>query len=82
MNKRMKTGGRDKGTPNKITSDVKHLIAELVTSELQHVYEHRHELDLIDRYRLACVMSKLIVPTPTKEVPYVEPPVIHIWENL
>ena len=82
MNKRMKTGGRDKGTPNKITSDVKHLIAELVMSELQHVYEHRHELDLIDRYRLACAMSRLIVPVPTKEAPYVEPPIIYIHPDL
>lgn len=82
MNKRMKTGGREKGTPNKITSDVKHLIADLVMSELEYIYEHRHELELIDRYRLACAMSRLIVPVPTKEAPYVEPPIIYIHPDL
>jgi hypothetical protein len=37
MNNRPKTGGRTKGTPNRLTSDIKPLIADFVSGELEHL---------------------------------------------
>jgi hypothetical protein len=81
-NKRLKTGGREKGTPNKINAELKALISEVALSEFLYIQEHLGDLELIDRYRFAVAMSRLIIAPPTKELPYSDPPIIYIHQDL
>ena len=62
-NKRLKTGGRGKGTPNKINAELKALISEVALSEFLYIQEHLGDLELIERYRFAVAMSRLIIAT-------------------
>lgn len=67
--KRKKSGGREKGTPNKITAEIRQILKNMVDSELSYISANIDSLSLESRVNLL-----------TKLLPYTLPkiqPVIH-----
>lgn len=67
----VKYGGRKKGTPNRLTKEVRSVLKDLVFEEISHVKSHLKKLDSRDRIEL---LIKLL--------PYVCPKVEKVSHNL
>jgi len=66
-----KTGGRQKGTPNKVTTDLRSILSELVSDELEHLQSHIHEMP--DEQRTQILLKLLPYVTPkTQAITYTE----------
>jgi len=61
-NNRLKTGGRTKGTPNKITSEIKESLKILLESNLQRLQTDIDSLEPKDRLRTLLELSKIVLP--------------------
>ena len=70
MAKGNKTGGRVKGTPNRLTKEMRLILKNVVGNELEHLNRHMEQLEPIDRLNL---LLKLL--------PYVMPKVKDIWHD-
>jgi len=57
-----KTGGRQRGTPNKVTTDLRSLINELVSDELEHLQSHIQQMP--DEQRTHILLKLLPYVTP------------------
>ena len=64
MAKGFKTGGRELGTPNKTTSELRKVLKHMVDDELQNLQDNINELEPKERIELL-----------TKQLPYVIPKV-------
>lgn len=71
MEKRNKTGGRKKGTPNRITSDAKEVLQKIITKEIKGISKLLEKLDPEDR-----------VEAITKLLPYIIPKQIHQQQEI
>ncbi len=58
-----KYGGREKGTPNKITSEIREKFMLLVESNIDRLQEDLNALEPIDRIRMIIGLSKFVLPT-------------------
>ena len=50
--KRMKTGGRSKGTPNASNANIRQMMRDYVVSEFEFIQMHLHELTIPERAML------------------------------
>jgi hypothetical protein len=50
--KRMKTGGRSKGTPNASNANIRQMMRDYVLSEFEFIQMHLHELTIPERAML------------------------------
>ena len=50
--KRMKTGGRSKGTPNASNANIRQMMRDYVVSEFEFIQMHLHELTISERAML------------------------------
>jgi len=66
MAKGFKTGGRSKGTPNKLTSETKELLHSVVNSEIKNLPDRLNELDTKDRLNLIAKFLPYILPKETE----------------
>jgi len=66
MAKGIKTGGRTKGTSNKLTAETKELLQSLVNSEIQALPEKLNELETKDRLNLITKFLPYILPKQTE----------------
>jgi len=82
MAKGIKTGGRDKGTPNAITKEIREILKTVIETELQNISEKMAKLT--DRERLEIVIKLLPYVLPRLEPeqqfnePETEPTIIYI----
>jgi hypothetical protein len=61
-NKRLKTGGRGKGTPNKITTEIREFYKELIENNLEQLEADIMELSPKDRIEILIKLSEFVVP--------------------
>ncbi len=81
--KGLKTGGRQSGTPNKITTDMRERIALMIMREMDIL--ETNKMSLSERRQSADIISKLlpyVMPRAMSEVTSGDPVVIHIAGNL
>ena len=57
-----KTGGRQKGTPNKLTKELKAVLQGIVTSELERLPESLKKLDDKDRLQFLVKIIPYVLP--------------------
>lgn len=62
MKLKQKTGGREKGTPNKLTQEVKEILAEVVNKELLNVGEVLESLQPKERLEIVIKMLPYVTP--------------------
>lgn len=65
MQHRKKTGGRLKGTPNKITGGLKQKIKEVVELEMSNFDEYLDELPPDKKIEYTLKLLSYVVPKPT-----------------
>ena len=73
--------GRKKGTPNVMTSELRAQLQLHVINELNAIQARMNELPLIDRYKVAAMLYKLVLPPETNDEPS-NAPVIIISKDL
>lgn len=61
---RKKTGGRTKGTPNRITSVLKYQLSKVLTSEYDRIPELLQQLPTAQRLNIVLRLSRFILPEP------------------
>jgi hypothetical protein len=66
MNSRTKTGGRTKGTPNKITNEVREILVNFLDEKTDEVMSIWKELDNREKIGLFIQLAKIVLP---KQIP-------------
>jgi hypothetical protein len=81
--KRNKTpgSGRKVGTPNVMTNELREQLRLHLVNELDAIQGRMDEIDLIDRYKVAVMLFKLLLPTQTNDEPS-NAPIIMISKNI
>ena len=67
MAKGKKTGGRDKGTPNKTTQEVRERFQMLLENNMHSLQADLDQLEPLQRLKIMMDMAKLVVPPPQPE---------------
>ena len=62
MAKGFKTGGRELGTPNKTTSELRKVLKHMVDDELQNLQDNINELEPKERIELLIKLLPYILP--------------------
>jgi hypothetical protein len=58
----MKTGGRAKGTPNKLTSEVRKIISDSLTPTLENLQNELNSLSTKDRLDIVAKLLNFVLP--------------------
>lgn len=74
MEKRTKAGGRQKGTPNKVSVDLRHSVQMLLTDQWPEFMRRLSHLDDVDYCRIISGLLPYVVPKQ-KEVQITAPEV-------
>lgn len=61
-----KFGGRQKGTPNKTTGELKIMLANFFAQKFENMNEYFENLDDVDKIKVLLAMAKFILPAPTE----------------
>lgn len=69
MAKRLKTGGRKSGTPNKLSGHLREIVTEILSDELTELRNYISELDKKDR---AAILIKLLPYGLSEMLPTIE----------
>lgn len=82
MQKRMKVegSGRKQGSQNVLQRELREQLHLHLVNELNAIQARVDELPLVDRYKVAAMLYKLVLPTQMQE--YAPPPVIHVHRDL
>ena len=62
MAKGFKTGGRELGTPNKTTSELRRVLKHMVDDELQNLQDNINELEPKERIELLIKLLPYVMP--------------------
>jgi hypothetical protein len=62
MAKGIKTGGREAGTPNKLTKELRAALKDLLHQELQNLPEHLNSLEPKDRLEILVKLLPYALP--------------------
>jgi hypothetical protein len=73
--------GRKVGTPNVMTNELREQLRLHLVNELDAIQGRMDEIDLIDRYKVAVMLFKLLLPTQTNDEPS-NAPIIMISKNI
>ena len=73
--------GRKVGTPNVMTNELREQLRMHLVNELDAIQGRMDEIDLIDRYKVAVMLFKLLLPTQTNDEPS-NAPIIMISKNI
>lgn len=73
--------GRKIGTPNVMTNELREQLRMHLINELDAIQGRMDEIDLIDRYRVAAMLFKLLLPTQTNDEP-TNAPIIMISNKI
>jgi hypothetical protein len=64
----MRNGGREKGTTNKVSTQIKSILSNHLDAYLSEQFlTDWHQLNARERVRIASTLVKLIVPQPPRE---------------
>jgi hypothetical protein len=63
MNKKEKTGGRTKGTPNRTTNEIRERFQKLVDDNLEQLENDIKDLEPKERIKSILELSKFVLPT-------------------
>lgn len=58
----IKTGGRQQGTPNKITKDIRNILKQVIANELEGIAETLNQLDAKDRIEMTLKLMGYVMP--------------------
>ena len=61
-----KTGGRTKGTPNKVTKDVRQLLSDIVESNISNIENDLKKLSSKERLQIITGLLPYVVPKKTE----------------
>lgn len=67
-----KFGGRTKGTPNKITSEIKETLKEVLSNEIENLPHRLSELDVKDRLDVLVKLIPYILPKENEQIDFKE----------
>lgn len=73
--------GRKVGTPNVMTNELREQLRMHLINELDAIQGRMDEIDLIDRYKVAAMLFKLLLPTQTNDEP-TNAPIIMISNKI
>ena len=73
--------GRKVGTPNVMTSELREQLRLHLVNELSAIQCRMDDMPLVDRYKVAAMLFKLLLPTQTNDEPS-NAPVIIISKDL
>jgi len=59
----IKTGGRQAGTPNKTTTEIREHYQNLIAENLEQLNKDLKELEPLQRLKMIIELSKFVVPT-------------------
>lgn len=81
-----KFGGREKGTPNKQTAEIKEMFITLLHGNLDDMQDCLDSMKAPDRFNAYISIAKYVLPTMkavelTAEVGFIQPVVINIGED-
>ena len=62
MEKRLKTGGRDRGTPNKLTKELRTILTNILNDELEIIPETLDKLEPKDRLEMVVKLLPYAMP--------------------
>ena len=62
MAKGIKTGGREKGTPNRLTKELRTVLKDFMYNELQALPDHLNKLEPKERIEILIKMMPYILP--------------------
>ena len=69
----MRNGGREKGTSNKVSSQLKQVLSEHLDHYLSEQFlTDWHDISARERVRVASTLIKLIIPAPMSEHPNIQ----------
>ena len=60
--KRVKTGGRDAGTPNKLTNELRKLLKNILSKEIEKIPDLLEKLDNKDRLDMIIKLIPYVLP--------------------
>ena len=82
MQKRQKIvgSGRKMGSTNVVQRELREQLRLFLTDELHAIQDRVDELPLLERYKVASMLFKLVIPPETQE--YAPPPIIHVHRDL
>lgn len=82
MQKRNKVigSGRKVGSQNVLQKELREQLRLFLADELHAIQARVDELPLLDRYKVASMLFKLVIPPETQE--YAPPPIIHVHRDL
>jgi hypothetical protein len=63
----VKSGGRKKGTPNKLTKELRTILKNLISDELEHLPFHLEKLDSKSRIELVTKLLPFALPRVDSE---------------
>ncbi len=63
MAKGHKTGGRTKGTPNKLTSEIRDRFKDILSDNLEQFQNDLNELEPKERLKILIELTKFVIPT-------------------
>jgi len=79
--KRIKYGGRVKGTPNRITNELRLILAETLSKEIARLPQMLEELPTQSRLHYLFKLSRLVMPDPHSQWDMFNPnPQLHRWD--
>lgn len=84
MQKRVKRGGRQKGTPNKFTADMKEKLQAIIENDLMlNIHADIKQLSPSERVKMLSSLLRYYIPpmAPENELP-TEPPIILIDSRI
>jgi hypothetical protein len=62
MAKGIKTGGREQGTPNRLTSELRRILKDLLHQELENLPEHLNSLEPKERLEILVKLLPYAIP--------------------
>lgn len=62
MAKGVKTGGREKGTPNRLTKELRRVLKDLLHQELENLPEHLNSLEPKERLEILVKLLPYAIP--------------------
>jgi dsRNA-specific ribonuclease len=62
MSKRFKTGGRSKGTPNKTTLEIRQILTDILSNNIDSIQNDLKHLQPKERIKVLIDISRLVLP--------------------